>query len=282
LSRRWLLRYYALITRLSGPLVAAPLAAPDAVAAHGLSARERRRLVRRMRTTTTRVPAASHYLEHLTMAARLLSVPSDLSGCVVECGSWRGASATNLSIACQLAGRRLQVFDSFAGLPSPQATDSAHQLMDRPEVHTYRSGMFAGALEEVRANVERYGEIGCCTFHPGLFADTLPGFDEPVVLAFLDVDLRESLETCVRALWPRLRDGGTLFIHEAPHHEIASFFFDERWWRENLACAPPGLVGAGCGIGLLPLDGFWRSALGFTRKNLPVDEFYTRPPVDVV
>ena len=38
--------------------------------------------------------------------------------------------------------------------------------------------------------------------------DTLPKLDSPVVLAFLDVDLEDSLATCVRNLWPHIVDGG--------------------------------------------------------------------------
>jgi hypothetical protein len=45
------------------------------------------------------------------------------------------------------------------------------------------------------------------------------------------VDLRASLETCVRTIWPMLVDGGALFVHEARHHEIASLFFDDAWWE---------------------------------------------------
>jgi hypothetical protein len=86
------------------------------------------------------------------------------------------------------------------------------------------------------------------------------------VLAFLDVDLRSSLETCVRALWPQLVPGGRIFVHEAPHLEIASLFFDERWWQENLGAPAPGLIGAGCGLGLSPGVGGWRSWIGYAAK----------------
>jgi hypothetical protein len=82
-----------------------------------------------------------------------------------------------------------------------------------------------------------------------------------------DVDLRQSLEVCLNHLWPRLSDGCYLFTHEAAHREIASLFFDDAWWRLNLGCPAPGLVGAGSGLELLPVDGSFRSDLAYTIKG---------------
>lgn len=200
------------------------------------------------------------------MAAQLLAVPEDTPGCVVECGCFKGGSTANLSLAAALTGRELHVFDSFEGLPAPEGSDSAHRIPRFAEVHTYEGGMYAGTESEVRANVERHGQIGVCHLHKGWFEQTLPDFEAPLVLAFLDVDLRSSLETCVRALWPQLVPGGRIFVHEAPHLEIASLFFEEAWWRDSLDASPPGLIGAGCGLGLTPGSGGWRSWIGYTVK----------------
>jgi macrocin-O-methyltransferase TylF-like protien len=157
-----------------------------------------------------------------------------VEGVVVECGSWKGASATSLSLGAAQTGRDLHVFDSFSGLPDVAEADRRHVLLDRPEVHTYEAGMFAGTLPEVRAHVTRFGAVERCTFHPGLFSESLSSWEAPVVLAFLDVDLREALEDCLRALWPSLQDGCLVFVHEAPHHEVAALFYDDAWWREHL------------------------------------------------
>jgi O-methyltransferase len=42
---------------------------------------------------------------------------------VVECGTYAGGSTANLSLVCALVGRELEVFDSFEGLPDPEARD---------------------------------------------------------------------------------------------------------------------------------------------------------------
>lgn len=218
-----------------------------------------------------RVETASGYHEHLAIAGHIIGVPASSEGCVVECGCYKGGSTVNLSRAAALAGRQLHVFDSFDGLPSPEAGDQEHILHLDQMMNTYERGMYAGSLEEVRSNVRRFGELSVCLFHKGWFEDTLPGFDEACVTAFIDVDLRSSLETCVKAIWPLLVDGGALFVHEARHQEISSLFFDEDWWWMTLGERAPGLVGAGSGLGLAPDIGGWTSQLGYAVKAKAAD-----------
>lgn len=214
------------------------------------------------------IPSASSFLEHLLMAASILNVPKSVAGVVVECGTYQGASAANLSLVCALAGRRLAIFDSFQGLPEPASSDRVHTLLAVGEKHSYEQGAWCGTVGEVQGNVLRYGCLDACDFHVGFFHETLPSFRQACVLAWVDVDLRSSLETCVRHLWPLLADGGTLYSHEAMHAEVASLFYSESWWRKNLRTEPPGLVGAGTGLGLKILSGaYFTSSLAFTVKN---------------
>jgi O-methyltransferase len=273
MTRRLFARYQKLLTWLTLPVILSRL----------FDANRRRRrpvpspaLVRMaLKTTLTshRVQTASHYYEHLTMIAAFLGMPEDVEGVVVECGCFKGGSTINLSLGAHLAGRELHVYDSFAGLPDPTEADAAHTLLGRPVVHTYEAGMYAGGLEEVRRNVERYGKIGVTSFHPGFFSDSMADFDTPVAVAFVDVDLRSSLEDCVRAIWPHLAEGGSFFIHEAEHREMVDFFYDQAWWRGELGVDAPGLIGGGTGIGLEPQDGIWGSGLAFTVKNPRVRDY---------
>jgi O-methyltransferase len=211
-----------------------------------------------------KIPTSSNFMEHAFIGDSILRATGP--GIVVECGSYKGGSAANLSLICAKAGRKLHVFDSFEGLPDPD-DEGGHRLVMREEVHEYRRGDWRGGLNEVRENVSRWGRVDVCEFHPGYFDETLPGFNEPVVAAFVDVDLRSSLETCLRYLWPLLCDGARFFTHEAQHHEIASLFYDNAWWKENLAVVAPGLVGAGCGVGLVSNGEIFQSALGFCVKD---------------
>ena len=196
----------------------------------------------RMFRNTLRIPTGTSYKSHLAMALKLLETAPDVAGDVVECGSWKGGSASNLSLVCQIVGRRLMVYDSFEGLPEEVPGD-------REATH-YSKGDYCGTLDEVRSNVQRYGAIDQCEFVQGWFKDTLPGLNTPVLLAFLDVDLEASLETCVRHIWPRLVEQGYVFIDEVVGVDYCALFYSETYWRKYFHRAPPGLIGAGAGLPL--------------------------------
>jgi hypothetical protein len=203
-------------------------------------------------------------VEQLAMVSALLRLPSSVEGSVVECGCYMGGATANLSLAAKLVGRKFYALDSFQGLPEPKKDDARHLCMNIGEFHTYTKGSICGPLETVKANVAKYGAPSVCTFIAGYFDATLPNFSERVAFAFCDVDLRESLQTCLQYLWPLLPPNGLLFAHEAHHVEVASLFYDPTIWAGSV----PGLVGAGSGLGLLPMpDGSFGSALGYTIKS---------------
>ena len=183
-----------------------------------------------------RIEGGTSVRGHMAMALKLLEMPPDLRGVVVECGTFKGNSAANLSLLCRITGRRLRIYDSFAGLPPPY------------------EGNLVGTLDEVKANITRYGAIEVCEFHKGWVEHTLPNLETPVVLAWLDVDLHSSLDTCVRHIWPWLVEDGYIFTDECWKMDYVALFWSEKWWRENFDQAPPGLVGSGTGLGL---GNFW-------------------------
>jgi macrocin-O-methyltransferase TylF-like protien len=239
-------------------------------------------LARRMARNRKKITTSSHFLEHLVMATQLLKIPASVKGCVVECGSFKGGSAANLSLVCALCKRQLEIFDSFEGLPTPLGTDNKHAIVNEHEVHTYAKGSLCGTLEEVRANISKNGAASACNFNAGYFEQTLPRFQGKCVLIFLDVDLVESLKTCCRYLWPLLQEGCYLFTHEAHHSEIAALFFEEQWWQSNIGCKAPGLIGAGTGLGLLPSSGGFSSALGYAIKNPSIASFEVSPQIGIL
>jgi len=258
--------YRALLLLLSLPPTLATYFSPDTGCDYGVGLVKKVLLALKLIRNNIRITSGSNFIEHLTMATAILQVSRRVEGCIVECGSWKGASTANLSLIAALCGRDLEVFDSFEGLPEPSEGDRAHRLLHRGELHTYYEGGWAGTLEEVTANVTKYGAIEVCNFNKGYFDATLPEFTRPCVFVFSDGDLRESLETCLVHLWPLLVDGSCLYIHEATHMEIASLFFEKEWWQQ-LGVEPPGLIGAGTGLGLVPRAGGFGSQLGYTVKT---------------
>jgi O-methyltransferase len=257
---------YALVTLVLLPIVARCYFRRETGIAYDVTFVRKLRLLATMIRNNVRVPSASSFISHVLMAAEILNVPPHTPGVIVECGCYKGGSTVNLSLVAAACGRGLHVFDSFEGLPDPDARDAGHVVMAEGLVRTYAPGAYAGTLDEVTSNVRRFGALAVSTFHKGLFSDTLPEFDEPVVFAYLDVDLATSEKTCLRHLWPLLVPGAFVFTDEAHHLEIAELFFDRQWWQTELHATPPGLVGAGSGLGLFLHEGGFRSSIGYAVK----------------
>jgi len=267
--------YQIFLVVISMPLILLDFFSKEAGREYGVGFFKKTVLLYRVIRNNFMIRSASNFLEHLTMSTEILKIPPKVEGCIIECGSYKGGSTANLSLVATLCKRRLEIFDSFEGLPAPSGDDREHVIFDSRQIHIYSKGAWKGHLEEVKANVSRYGDISICNFNVGYFEETLLRFKQPIAFVFLDVDLRTSLETCLKNLWPLLQDGCYLFTHEAMHMEIASLFFDKEWWVKNLKSGFPGLIGAGSGLGLVPQKGAFKSAIGFTIKN-PTTERFTR------
>lgn len=258
-----LLRKIAALVSL--PVTFADFFTAETGAQYGISLARKLQLAQRMRHNRQYVQTASSFPEQLAMVTQILKIPAATEGCLVECGTWKGGSAISLSLAAELCGRKLHIFDSFSGLPPSECAN--YGSVGEDTSGSYAEGDYCGRLEEVTENIRRYGRIENCVFHQGYFCDTLPKFQEPCAFVFLDVDLIESLHDCLRFLWPNLQKGCYLFTHEARDWQIAAAFYDRVWWQTALDLSPPGLIGAGSGLGLHPSVGGAISDLGRTVKR---------------
>jgi O-methyltransferase len=222
-------------------------------------------LALRMSRNARAISTGTSYKAHLAMAAKLFEIPPETEGVVVECGCFMGGSTASLSLACEVTGRDLIVYDSFEGLPPPTSGDQYAK--------EEATGLLAAPLDAVKENVRRFGAIERCQFRKGWFSETLPDHTEPVVLAFLDVDYQASLDDCITNLWPHLTDRGYVFIDEFVFLDYCALFWSERYWQTRFGTKPPGLIGSGSGIGtggyyLGPFD--WRenpTSIAYTRKD---------------
>ncbi|SNZ15994.1 Macrocin-O-methyltransferase (TylF) [Natronoarchaeum philippinense] len=267
--------YRLALLAASLPIVLGEYFRPQTGSEYGVGLGAKFVLAGKMLRNNRAIPTGSSFVEHLVMATKVLSTPADAEGTIVECGCYKGGSTANLSLVAGLADRQLVAFDCFEGMPEPGDTDSEHLLVASERVHTYEENSWSAPLEEAVENIETYGDPSAVTIHAGYFGETMPEFDQPVALAFLDVGLRSSAETAVEELWPLLDDDCYLFTHEAKHMEIASLFFESEWWSEHLDTEPPGLVGAGSGLGLHPAPNGFSSLLAYTIKNPDTGAFET-------
>ena len=228
-------------------------------------------LVRQFQTITKRIPTATSWLYHVVLATEILRLPQQIHGSVIECGCWKGGSTASLSLVCGLVGRKLIVCDSFEGLPEDER-EVVHQYPHVGVFGYYQKGMYASRLEEVKENITHYGDISVCQFTPGFFSESLKTLTEPIVFAFLDVDLAGSMRDCVKYIWPLLVEGGLVHTDDSCDMEVVRVWFDNEWWQHEIGCRAPGYVGSGCGLPLSPDF----SSLGYARKVLNPAQSYKR------
>lgn len=197
---------------------------------------ERVKIIRRFNIIETNILAGHSADELLLQAYFLLSLSAEKKGCIVEAGSFKGASAAKLSIIAKITGREFYIFDSFKGLP-PNAEPATRTTVGY--TCNLREGACCGYLDEIRENIKKFGEIEPCHFIPGWFKNTLPHFKKEVLMAFCDVDLALSARTCIRHLYPLLVAGGRLFSHDAHFPLIDELFKDENFWKSELGMQKP-------------------------------------------
>ncbi len=202
----------------------------------------RRKLVEQVRAVDDAVTCAHTPAEMEAIISAILAIPPDAPGCIVEAGCFKGGSTAKLSLAAKLVGRKLYVFDSFAGLPEH---DEPHDRTLFGEKIEFYTGRYRGRLEEVRRNVSRFGAIDVCEFVTGWFDQTMPGFNEPIAVAFVDVDLAASTRTCLQYLYPLLLPGGSIFSHDGHLPLCLEVFRDDRFWQDVVGSPRPDIPGLG-------------------------------------
>jgi len=202
---------------------------------------ERLRFVARLVETTNAVRCYHTQAELLAVVDAIFARAGRPGPTVVEAGAGKGASTAKLSLAAARAGGRLIVFDSFRGLPR---NDERHTRLDGTPVRFF-GGAFPGRLPSVKRVVERFGAPSACEFRKGWFEETMPGFDLPIDVLHLDVDLLASTRTCLIHLFPRVRPGGIVFSQDAHLKAIVDLLASERFWREEVGVAPPRIDGLG-------------------------------------
>jgi O-methyltransferase len=120
------------------------------------------------------------------------------AGMLVEVGVYQGGSAAALAQVAREQGRKLYLFDTFAGMPHAD-----------PGVDRHMVGEFADtSVERVRAAIP---EAVCI---PGVFPQTLPAWVDGVALAHIDCDQYRSVQESARALAPRMVPGGVMVFDD--------------------------------------------------------------------
>jgi O-methyltransferase len=125
-----------------------------------------------------------------------------LEGSLAEIGVYRGGTASLLAPLADARGRKLHLFDTFAGMPE---TDVKRDLL--------AAGDFADtSLAEVKRFLAgRTSPV----FHQGMFPDTAgPVEGERFSLVHVDADIASSVQACCDFFYDRLVPGGVMVFDD--------------------------------------------------------------------
>lgn len=155
--------------------------------------------------------SADAFADNLVLADRVRNV----SGCIVECGVWRGGMSAGLASMFG-AGREYFLFDSFEGLPPAREIDGRAALKWQQDVDA--PNYFDNCSASVEFALEAMGRTEAKAFHlvEGWFEHTLPNFrpPSPIALLRLDADWYESTMVCLKHLFDHLAPGGLLLLDD--------------------------------------------------------------------
>lgn len=161
-----------------------------------------------------------------------------IAGDIVECGVWRGGSMMVVAEALKLFGgppRRLHLFDTFEGLPEPDANDvdlwghAAEGWWRQRRISEASSDWARSHLDEVKANLASTGIAAeSLVFVKGLVETTLPdAAPDRISILRLDTDWYASTRHEMIHLFPRLVPNGVLIIDDYGHFRGAKKAVDE-------------------------------------------------------
>jgi O-methyltransferase len=207
-----------------------------------VSIQDKIRILRKIYIITLNVDSPHTQEEILTYIQAIISLPRRVNGVVVEAGCYKGGSTAKFSLAADIAGKDLVVFDSFQGIPANNEPRGRDIVGGPPR---FKQGQYCGTLNEVKANISRYGKINRCRFIAGWFDDTLREFEEPISAIYLDVDLASSTRTCLKYLYPLLEPGGVLYSQDGHLPLVISVFNDDNFWLSEVGCKKPKIHGLG-------------------------------------
>ena len=166
-----------------------------------------------------------------------------LPGVIIECGCFKGGSTAKISLLSSLLNKSFYVFDSFEGIPE---NDEQHCLtIYNEKIIGFHKGDYKGSLLEVKNNLSKYGNDCNVSLIKGLFDQTLPCFDQKILIAYLDVDLVSSTKICLKYLYPNLVPGGVIFSQDAHLPLIVKLLNDELFWKKEIGAIKPHIEGLG-------------------------------------
>ena len=144
-----------------------------------------------------------------------------IPGDIVECGVWRGGSALLAALimkARKVSDRKLYLYDTFQGMPTPTEFDvdkygrTGFEMMEQ---YGDEIGWCYASLEDVQAAFSVHNFDFEIHFVQGDVIETLEKIKPEIISVLrLDTDWYESTALEFQLLYPRLSIGGVLIVDD--------------------------------------------------------------------
>lgn len=152
--------------------------------------------------------ASLDYVRYATLALAINRLSVDrLDGPIAEVGTYRGRTARFMRDVAE--NREIYAFDTFEGVEMPTP--------ERCRTRKSPSRLFSNTnISVVRQNLGHNVRLV-----PGVFPRDAPS-DLPQMFALADIDLdfEASTQAALEYLYPLIRPGGYLFVHDYNNHEF--------------------------------------------------------------
>lgn len=145
---------------------------------------------------------------------RLVDTCQHIEGDVVECGVWKGGMSAGMAYLLG-PGRKHYLFDSFEGLPKPNALDGEYAMEwqesgDSELNHDNCTAEYADAEAIMKRTGVDYQLV------KGWFQDTVPNFEgiEKIAVLRLDGDWYDSTMITLEKFVPLVVPGGVVILDD--------------------------------------------------------------------
>lgn len=170
-------------------------------------------------------------------------VMNNISGDIVECGTWRGGSAMIVALTLKLlksTERKIYLYDTYEGMSQPTEKDVSINQMSAfknwAKINNRKEKVFCySPLEEVQQNVFSTGyPVNNFIFVKGKVEETIPSLiPNQIALLRLDTDWYESTYHEMKHLYPKLISDGVLIIDDYGHWQGAREAIDQYFTEIN-------------------------------------------------
>jgi O-methyltransferase len=157
------------------------------------------------------------------------------TGCIVECGVWRGGMSA--AMADILPGRAHFLFDSFEGLPAPTEADGEGAVIYQNDTTSTRYFDNCRAEISYATTAMNKSHAAATRMVRGWFKDTIPSFTppEPIAVLRIDGDWYESTMSCLEGLYRYVLSGGLIILDDYGRWDGCSRAVHDFLSRDNSA-----------------------------------------------